>query len=216
MTVESFAEARSAMVAEQLARRGIRDPRVLEAMRAVAREDFVPPEYIDRAYDDGPLAIGREQTISQPYMVALMTQALQLSPNAHVLEIGTGSGYQAAVLARLVRDVTSIERIPALANAARARLKRLGVSNVMVIEGDGSGGWPDGAPYDGIIVTAAAPDLPTLLTDQLADGGRMVIPVGGRRKQMCLLVQRTGPRIETREMTACMFVPLRGAHGWQE
>ena len=215
MTANSFADARARMVEQQLARRGIVDPRVLDAMRDVPREDFVPPEYIDRAYDDGPLTIGHEQTISQPYMVALMTQALRLGPEAHVLEVGTGSGYQAAVLAALVRDVVSVERIPELAAAARARLGRLNIANVTVIDGDGSGGWPEGAPYDAILVTAAAPTVPSVLTHQLAPGGRMVIPVGKRRKQMCLLVTREPNGIETRELTACVFVPLRGAHGWR-
>ena len=212
----SFAHARVLMVRNQLRPRGITDERVLHAMGAVQREEFVPPEYIDRAYDDGPLGIGHKQTISQPYMVALMTQALHLDPDAHVLEIGTGSGYQAAVLAKLARDVLTIEYVPELAENVRARLRRLGITNVTVITGDGSGGWADGAPYDGIIVTAGAPSLPAELTDQLAVGGRLVIPVGTRRKQMCLVAERTPKGIHTRELTACVFVPLLGAHGWKE
>ena len=212
----SFAEARALMVQKQLRPRGITDRRVLAAMSSVLREEFVPPEYIDRAYDDGPLGIGHDQTISQPYMVALMTQALELSPEAHVLEIGTGSAYQAAILAQLAHDVISVEYVPPLAEVARARLERLGIENVTVVTGDGSGGWPEGAPYDGIIVTAAAPHLPAALTDQLAMGGRLVIPVGARRKQMCMVVQRTPAGIEKHELAACVFVPLLGAHGWKD
>lgn len=215
MTVHSFAAARAKMVAKQLRARGIRDPRVCRAMGAVPREDFLPAEYVDRAYADGAVAIGCDQTISQPYMVAAMTEALTLNTDAHVLEVGTGSGYQAAVLSHLAGDVTSIERIPELAIAARARLNRLGVANVTVVEGDGSAGWPAGAPYDAIIVTAAAPRVPPALSEQLADGGRFVIPVGTRRQQMCMVITRQGAALETRELIACVFVPLLGAQGWE-
>ena len=216
MTGESFEESRAMMVEQQLVARGVRDRRVLDAMREIVREDFVPAEYVDRAYDDGPVVIGCRQTISQPYMVALMTEALAPDPDDHVLEIGTGSGYQAAVLARLVKDVTTVERHHELAVSARSRLARLGCENVVVVEGDGSGGWPDAAPYDGMLVTAAAPEVPAVMVEQLAMGGRLVIPVGSRRRQVCLVVTRTPGGILTRELTECVFVPLRGAYGWQE
>ncbi len=216
MTAKSFAEARTLMVEQQLVARGIRDSRVLAAMEAVPREDFLPVEYVDRAYHDGAVAIGCDQTISQPYMVAVMTQALGVGPASHVLEVGTGSAYQAAVLAHVAEDVISIERIRDLATNARARLERLGMHNVTVVEGDGSCGWPDGAPYDGIIVTAAAPEVPQVLIDQLAEGGRLVIPVGTRRKQLCMVVTRRGEEVEIQESIACVFVPLIGAHGWRK
>ena len=216
MTVDSFADARALMVERQLAARGIRDTRVLAAMESLPREDFLPAEFGDRAYHDGAHGIGCDQTISQPYMVAVMTEALRLTSDAQVLEVGTGSGYQAAVLAQIARSVISIERIHELAVSARARLERLGVQNVTVVEGDGSGGWPDAAPYDGIIVTAGAPEVPQVLVDQLADGGRLVIPVGTRRKQQCLVITRRGDHVEEEARIACVFVPLLGAHGWQE
>jgi len=216
MSEMSFSAIRAHMVKSQLASRGVHDKRVLEAMKQVPREDFVPAEFVDRAYDDAPLAIGCDQTISQPLMVALMTQALQLKPEDRVLEIGTGSGYQAAVLSLLASHVYTIERHAPLARAAAARLKRLGYVNVTCIEGDGSLGWPDEAPYDAIIVTAAAPEIPKALLSQLGPGGRMVIPVGSRTEQICQVVQRTPRGTRVHELTACRFVPLLGAEGWEE
>ena len=205
------------MVKDQLERRGIRDRRVLDAMATIPREAFVPHTPAPVAYDDRALPIERGQTISQPYIVARMTELLGVEPGDRVLEIGTGSGYQAAVLARLGARVVSIERHEALARGAITTLAALGVEGVEVRVGDGSVGDPEGAPWDGIIVTAAAPSIPEALREQLAIGGRLVIPVGTRREQELITVER---RTETdwRETSdgAVVFVPLVGEAGWQE
>ncbi len=209
-----FAREREMMVRYQLASRGIRDPRVLEAMGSVPRHLFVPAEYADDAYADGPLPIGEGQTISQPYMVAWMTELLALTGQEKVLEIGTGSGYQAAILSLLADEVTSIERSAELAAEARERLRRLGCRNVEVIEADGSGGYPERAPYEGIIVTAGAPEIPSPLKEQLADGGRLVIPVGASSMQELVLAIRDGDEVVLRNLGSCAFVPLVGRYGW--
>jgi protein-L-isoaspartate(D-aspartate) O-methyltransferase len=203
------------MVAFQLEGRDIQDPRVLAAMGAVPREAFVAASVRDQAYEDHPLPIGAGQTISQPYIVARMTQLLAPRPGDRVLDVGTGSGYQAAILAELGCRVTSIERDAGLAAEARDRLAVLGYGDrVTVTGGDGSLGVPDGAPWDGIVVAAAAPAVPDALRDQLADGGRLVIPVGARREQQLLVVERHGSEWLERSDGACVFVPLIGAEGW--
>jgi len=202
------------MVRHQLAARGIQDARLLEAMVKVPRHLFVPPEYMDQAYADSPLPIGGGQTISQPFMVAWMTELLTLTGREKVLEVGTGSGYQAAILSLLADKVTSIERSRELAAEARKRLGRLGYGSVEVIEGDGSKGYPEEAPYDGIIVTAGAPEIPRPLTEQLADSGRLIIPVGGSGSQVLILAKRQGDKVVTRELGSCAFVPLVGRYGW--
>jgi protein-L-isoaspartate(D-aspartate) O-methyltransferase len=210
-----FAEARARMVAEQIERRGVRDRRVLEAIGRVPREAFVAAADRWRAYADQALPIGEGQTISQPYMVAVMTEALALDDARRVLEIGTGSGYQAAVLAQLAREVISIERHAVLAEAARARLAELGYGNVTVLVGDGSVGHPAGAPYDGILVAAAAPRVPEALKLQLGEGGRLVVPVGPAGQQDLVVVRRH-PDGQFTESTRdpCVFVPLVGQEGW--
>jgi protein-L-isoaspartate(D-aspartate) O-methyltransferase len=202
------------MVVEQLERRGIRDRRVLDVMEELPRERFVPGLARDRAYADHPLSIGFGVTISQPYMVALMTEALGLQGSERILEIGTGSGYQAAILGRLAREVYSIERVPQLAEAARAVLAELGLTNVHVLIGDGSVGWPVYAPYDGILVTAAAPEVPRELVAQLAPGGRLVVPVGTRDLQ-CLRVVTRHDGTTDEPTAACVFVPLIGERGFE-
>jgi protein-L-isoaspartate(D-aspartate) O-methyltransferase len=206
---------RDAMVRSQIERRGVSDPRVLAAMRAVPRELFVAPHLAEAAYEDRALPIGSDQTISQPYMVAVMTEALRLGPEARVLEVGTGSGYQAAVLSHLARHVYTIERRADLAEQARARLAALGCENVHVLVGDGTEGAVDHAPFDGIVVTAGAPKVPEPLTAQLADGGRLVIPVGTAREQDLVIIERRGNRLEQTAGEPCVFVPLIGRHGWQ-
>jgi protein-L-isoaspartate(D-aspartate) O-methyltransferase len=212
----SYERERLRMVKEQLSRRDIRDARVLEAMSTVPRHLFTPEEYRDLAYSDGPLPIGERQTISQPYIVALMTEMLELQGDENVLEVGTGSGYQAAVLAHLARQVHTVERHQALAQRAEQVLGRLAFENVFVHIGDGSLGWPDAAPYQGVIVTAAAPRSPQPLLDQLADGGRMVIPVGGMSGQFLELWRRQGDLFAHETTLPVAFVPLRGEHGWPE
>lgn len=209
-------EEREEMVAAQLAARGIKSPRVLEAMRGVPRHCFVPPECEYLAYDDRPLPIGLGQTISQPYMVALMTDLLDLSPADRVLEIGTGSGYQAAVLARLCAEVVTVERHPALHERARASLGELGYTNVMPICEDGTLGHVGRAPYDAIVVTAGSPKIPAALLEQLADGGRLVCPVGNRSRQRLTKVTRQGNALVSEVHTECLFVPLTGQDGWPE
>jgi len=214
---QSAEGARAAMVAQQLERRGIRDQRVLEAMATIPREAFVPHAPAPVAYDDRALPIEQGQTISQPYIVARMTELLGVEPGDRVLEIGTGSGYQAAVLATLGARVLSIERHETLARGARERLGSLGIEGVEVRVGDGSIGDPGGAPWDGIIVTAGAPSIPDALREQLAIGGRLVIPVGPRRDQELIVVERRSPT-EWQETSdgAVVFVPLLGEAGWQE
>jgi protein-L-isoaspartate(D-aspartate) O-methyltransferase len=203
------------MLSVQLRARGIVDERVLAAMAAVPRERFVPAESRDDAYMDAALRIAAGQTISQPYMVALMTQLLDPPLGCRVLEIGTGSGYQAAVLAAMGCDVLGVERLAELASAARERIAALGFGvRVEIRVGDGSLGWDAGAPWERIIVAAGAPTVPEELVAQLADGGRLVIPVGGRREQDLLLVERHGAELVTTDHGPCVFVPLRGAGGW--
>jgi protein-L-isoaspartate(D-aspartate) O-methyltransferase len=207
--------ARQAMVQNQLEGRDITDARVMEAMREVPRHLFVPPAWRSEAYSDKPLPIGEEQTISQPYMVAVMLQQLALQGGERVLEVGTGSGYQAAVLSRLAGQVYSLEYFPALATRARSLLHRLGYTNVQVLVGDGGLGLPEYAPYDGIVVAAAAPGPPPPLLTQLAAGGRMVIPVGtmGRQELLCITKQAAG--YHEQRSVPCRFVPLLGAEGWE-
>jgi protein-L-isoaspartate(D-aspartate) O-methyltransferase len=203
------------MVAEQLARRGITDARVLEAMRRIPRHLFVEEALRDRAYGDHPLPIGEQQTISQPYIVALMTQLLRLEGREKVLEVGTGSGYQTAVLATLARRVCSIERLPALALRARAVLEGLEINNVWVRVGNGTLGWPDEAPFDRILVTAGGPAVPPPLFEQLADGGRMVLPIGDATCQTLTLVERVGGQMQTTPCGDCSFVKLVGKYAWE-
>jgi protein-L-isoaspartate(D-aspartate) O-methyltransferase len=203
------------MVAEQLKRRGIYDPRVLEAMATVPRHLFVPPDIQSAAYADAALPIGYGQTISQPYVVALMLQEARVGPQDRVLEVGTGSGYSTAVLAHLAREVYSIERHKTLFEEARERLTSLGYRNVHLRHGDGTMGWPEHAPYDAIIVTAAAPEVPEPLKEQLAEGGRLVIPIGTRDSQVLVRLIRRGDRIERRTLGEVRFVPLIGEHGFQ-
>jgi protein-L-isoaspartate(D-aspartate) O-methyltransferase len=208
---------RQLMVERQLAGRGITDTRVLAAMGRVERHRFVPAALAPAAYDDRPLPIGNGQTISQPYMVAAMTALLTLvTGQEKVLEIGTGSGYQTAILAELAGEVSSIEREATLAAAARRRLAELGYTNIRVICADGTRGYPPAAPYDGIIVTAGAPHVPPALTEQLAENGRLVIPVGPRSAQTLTLVKKVSGQLVTSTRFLCAFVPLRGADGWPE
>ena len=204
------------MVEEQLRRRGISDPRVLHAMAKVPRHLFVPENYQPAAYEDRPLSIGEGQTISQPYMVAVMTQSLDLEGRERVLEIGTGSGYQAAILAELSQKVYTIERIPLLMERARKGLQGLGYTNLSYRTGDGSKGWPEEAPFDGIIVTAGAPETPKTLKSQLAERGRLVIPTGPRYTQTLYKVTRKGDHFIEEDITGCVFVPLVGDFGWKE
>lgn len=213
---DEYADVREWMVREQIESRGIRDERVLVAMRTVPRHLFVPGHVIGTAYRDSPLPIGQGQTISQPYIVALMTELLELMETDRVLEIGTGSGYQAAILSRLAAKVITIERLPSLARETKRLLAELGYDNVRVEIGDGSLGWPDQTPYDAIIVTAAAPEMPEPLSEQLADGGRLLAPVGPRWTQRLVRVRREGDQFHTEELIGVAFVPLIGEHGWQD
>jgi protein-L-isoaspartate(D-aspartate) O-methyltransferase len=213
--VEDDARLRGDMVTHQLMKRGIRDEPVLKAMREVPRHLFVPARYRAIAYDDMPLPIGYDQTISQPLMVAMMTEALRLHGDERVLEIGTGSGYQAAILARLAKVVFTIERISELAAQARAMLATLGITNVHVLVADGTVGLPEHAPYDAIVVTAGAPHVPLPLADQLHIDGRLVIPVGGRLEQTLVRVTKTSSGLQTEHLGECRFVPLIGEQGWQ-
>ena len=211
-----FESERRAMIEWQLRRRGIGDERVLEAMFQVPRHEFVPPQYRLEAYEDRPLMIGDGQTISQPYMVAAMTEVARVEPGDKVLEIGTGSGYQAAILAYLGAEVITMERIPHLADAARERLQRLGYHCVQIIPEDGSEGYPAGAPYAAIVVTAAAPAVPQLLVSQLAEGGRLVIPVGTLQLQTLQVISKYADKLLVRDLDPCQFVPLVGRRAWPE
>lgn len=210
-----FARERERMVEEQLRRRGILDTLVLEAMGKVPREQFVEEALRDRAYGDHPLPIGEGQTISQPYMVALMSDLLQLTGDEKVLEIGTGSGYQTAVLAELARQVCSVERVPVLAARARATLERLGYTNVSVRIANGTCGWPEEAPFDRILITAAGPAVPPPLFDQLAEAGRMVLPIGDAISQTLTVVEKVNGVMRTKSETGCVFVKLIGQYGWE-
>jgi protein-L-isoaspartate(D-aspartate) O-methyltransferase len=209
-----FEAERRRMIEVQLRRRGIQDQRVLDAMLHVPRHEFVPPEFMEFAYHDRALPIGAAETISQPYMVAAMTEAADVAPGDKVLEIGTGSGYQAAILAYLGAHVYSVEKNTRLAAKARATLARLGYSEVEVICGDGTEGHAAAAPYRVILVTAGSPQIPSLLVDQLSEGGRLVIPVGTRELQRLELVQKTPTGTATQLLDACQFVPLTGKYGW--
>lgn len=211
---DRFTTARAEMISEQIVKRGLRNQRLLDALLRVPRHLFLPLDLRDYAYEDRPLPIGMGQTISQPYIVALMTSLLALKGDEVVLEIGTGSGYQAAVLAEMARAVHTIERHEGLADSARARLVRLGYHNIQVHCGDGSLGWPDAAPYDGIVVTAAAARAPEPLLDQLAEGGRMVLPAGGVSGQILQVWTRQLGRLDYQDVIPVSFVPLRGQHGW--
>jgi len=211
---DTYRDERRLMVEQQLRARGIRDERVLDAMARVPRHEFVPPEHRDEAYEDHPLPIGEGQTISQPFVVAAMLEALALRPEDVALEVGTGSGYETAVLAELVRKVYSIERIASLTECARAVLARLGYNNVTVVHGDGSQGLPEAAPFDAIVVSAAAPHVPTSLMDQLRDGGRLVIPVGSGFAQELQLVRKIGDNSTTLYLDGVRFVPLIGREGF--
>lgn len=205
-----FAELRMRMVESQIAARGVRDQRVLQAMRTVPRHLFVPENLQGAAYDDSPLPIGHGQTISQPYIVAVMTECLRLKGGERVLEVGTGSGYQAAVLATLVDSVFSVEIVGPLANEARERLRRLGYKNVVVRQGDGYRGWPEKAPFDAIIVTAAPDHVPQPLIDQLKVGGRMVIPVGSIYQELIVLTKQGERKVHEESVLPVRFVPMTG------
>jgi len=207
---------RERMVREQLIARGIKDERVLEAMNKVPRHLFVEEVFAPRAYADHPLPIGEKQTISQPYMVAYMLEALEVSKKSRVLEIGTGSGYQTALLAQLCQKVYSIERIRPLAQKAQRLLEQLGYHNFQIMVGDGSRGWPEKAPFDGIIISASVPSLPLILFEQLDEGGRMVAPVGGEKSQTLRVVYKKSGQLIEEERLHCSFVKLIGEYGWSE
>jgi protein-L-isoaspartate(D-aspartate) O-methyltransferase len=209
-----FGRAREHMVAEHLERRDIRDPRVLAAMRAVERHRFIPADLGDHAYDDGPLPIGESQTISQPYMVALISQVARLSGGERVLEVGTGSGYQAAVLAQLARTVYSIERNEHLHDRARLILNSLGYANIFLKCGDGAEGWPEEAPFDAIVVTAAMPAIPRPLLAQLAPGGRLIAPIGDSELQTLVRIAFRDGHWQEEYFGECRFVPMGGRHGF--
>ncbi len=214
--IGTFQSARRAMVETQIRGRGIRDERVLEALLEVPRHEFVAERFLDAAYDDRPLPIGDAETISQPYIVAAMSVAARVAPGDRALEVGTGSGYQAAILARLGAQVWTLERNPRLAGEARRRLARLGYEGIEVECGDGSEGFAPAAPYQVILVTAAAPRVPPALLEQLADGGRLVIPVGDLLQQDLQLIFKHGGETVTRYLDPCQFVPLIGRQAWPE
>jgi len=207
-------DERSRMVEHQIRSRGITNLRLLAAMREIPRHIFIPPPYDRSAYEDSPLPIGNGQTISQPYIVALMTELLDPQPEDHVLEIGAGSGYQAAILSMLVQHVTTIERIPAIADLARENIEKLGLRNVSIIVGDGTRGYPERSPFDSIIITAATPEIPKPLIDQLDVGGTLVAPVGGRDIQELITLTRNESGIVRSSHGGVRFVPLIGEYGW--
>jgi protein-L-isoaspartate(D-aspartate) O-methyltransferase len=211
-----YERQREEMVNHQIKSRGIKDPYVLEALRIVPRHLFVSEALRDQAYGDYPLPIGEQQTISQPYIVAEMTQALELCKNDRVLEIGTGSGYQAAILAEIVFRVYTIERIRALYIQTRNLLDKLHYHNIVMRCSDGTAGWPDESPFDAIIVTAGAPEVPARLLDQLAEGGRMVVPVGNQHSQDLIKIIKDKKGLQRSNLGGCRFVKLIGAHGWKE
>lgn len=212
--MDKYERERRQMVDSQIQRRGLKDPRLLAAFESVPRHLFVPEDYRYAAYDDGPIPIGHSQTISQPYIVALMTALLGLNGSERVLEIGTGSGYQAAILGMMTAQVHTVEYLPELATQADRLLRKLGFDNVHVHIGDGSLGWPEAAPYGGILVAAAAPHAPKALLEQLEDGGRLVLPVGGRSMQNLEVWTRKGDEFDSKIETSVAFVPLRGEQGW--
>lgn len=209
-------DERSQMVEQQIRARGITNPRVLGAMREIPRHLFIPPPYDRAAYEDAPLPIGNGQTISQPYIVALMTELLDPHPNNNILEVGAGSGYQAAILSLLVQHVTTIERIPDVADLARKNLAKLGLQNISIIVCDGTRGYPDNAPYNGIMITAATPEIPKPLIDQLAIGGVLVAPVGDREIQELMTVTKKEKEIVRSAHGGARFVPLIGEYGWAD
>lgn len=211
-----FQNLRKWMVETQIILRGVKDQKVIDAMLKVPRHRFVPEELIDRAYDDMALPIGEGQTISQPYMVAVMTELLELDYSHRVLEIGTGSGYQAAVLAEIAKEVFTIERISSLSERARAIVRDLGYENIYFKVGDGTLGWPEEAPFDRIIITAGAPEIPESLVEQLKDGGIIVAPVGSRYSQVLVKGVKKKGLLVTEESVPCVFVPLVGEQGWKE
>jgi protein-L-isoaspartate(D-aspartate) O-methyltransferase len=213
--IDSFLAQRRSMVELQLRARGIRDERVLAAMLHVPRHEFVSGEYRDQVYEDHPIPIGESQTLSQPYIVAITLEALALDPTNVVLEVGTGSGYQTALLSELARQVYSVERHASLARAAQATLARLGYANVEVLLGDGSRGLPEHAPFDAIVVSAAAPQIPPPLFEQLCEGGRMVIPVGPPQAQQLQLVRKQAGQPVVTDLEGCRFVPLIGSEGYR-
>ncbi len=208
--------ARRRMVEGQLISRGIKDPRVLEAMGKVPRDLFVEESLVGEAYNDHPLPIGYGQTISQPYIVALMTESLKLTGNEHILEIGTGSGYQTAILAELCSKVYTVERIEPLLTRARNLLTRLGYKNILFKASDGTMGWKKGMPFDVIMVTAGAPKIPQPLLEQLAEGGRLIIPVGNKTTQELIQIEKRQKKYISNKLGGCRFVDLFGVHGWKE
>ncbi|MFZ0818568.1 MAG: protein-L-isoaspartate(D-aspartate) O-methyltransferase [Candidatus Acidiferrales bacterium] len=214
MSEPDFAAQRREMVEHQLRRRGIRDARVLDAMLTIPRHEFVPEKFRGQSYEDKPIAIGEGQTISQPFIVAAMIEAMELKGNEKVLEVGAGSGYAAAILARLAAIVYTVESHPNLATAAHERLARLGITNVAVHTGDGSAGLKEAAPFDAILVAAAAPLVPQPLIEQMAEGGRMVIPVGDEQAQELVLMRKSNGEIHSRALHQCAFVPLIGQYGF--
>ena len=211
----SYALERRNMVEKQLRARGIRDRRMLEAFLGVPRHRFVPEKWVEKAYDDGPLPIGHDQTVSQPYMIAIMVQAARVSQGSRVLEIGTGSGYQAALLSAMKAQVFTLERIPELARRAADRLAELGYRDVRLQVADGTLGWEEVAPFESIIVGAASPGIPEPLLEQLSEAGRLVIPVGRDYSQVLHVVTRRGERYRTERAERCVFVPLIGKHAWK-
>jgi len=215
-TAGRFAEERQLMVETQIRKRGVTDERVLQAMVTVPRHEFVQAFCINEAYADEPLPIGHGQTISQPYIVAAMVALLGLAGSENVLEIGTGCGYQAAVVSLLAREVHSVEILPDLAQSAADRLQRLGYANVHVRSGDGTLGWPESCPFDAILIAAAAPSVPEPLLQQLAEGGRLIAPVGEEDKQELQLITKREGKFLVKQGGACRFVPLTGQHGWRK
>jgi len=215
-STNKFAEDRRLMVETQIRKRGVTDERVLRAMATVPRHKFVPASWINHAYADEPLPIGHGQTISQPYIVAAMVVSLVLTGSENVLEIGTGCGYQAAIVSALAREVHSVELLPDLAQSAAERVHRLGYANVHVHSGDGTLGWPEFSPYDAILIAAAAPSVPEPLLRQLAEGGRLIAPVGEEDKQELQLVTKREGKLLFKQGGPCRFVPLIGEHGWRK
>jgi len=216
MTKYPRAVERERMVEDQIRSRGIQNPRILSVIKEIPRHFFIPPPYDQAAYEDSPLPIGNQQTISQPYIVALMTELLNPGQDDSVLEIGAGSGYQAAILGKLAKRVITIERIPEVADLARSNLSKLGIANVDLIVGDGTIGYPASAPFNGILITAATPQIPQPLIDQLAEEGRLVAPVGSREFQELIRIVRNGSRIAESSHGGVRFVPLIGRQGWKE
>ncbi|MEW6068588.1 MAG: protein-L-isoaspartate(D-aspartate) O-methyltransferase [Nitrospirota bacterium] len=211
-----FKELREFMVKTQLVPRGIKDERVLNAMRKVPRHIFVAEHIQHKAYDDTALSIGESQTISQPYMVAVMTELLEIKGNERVLEVGTGSGYQVAILAELAKEVYSVERIAALSKKAEEKIRSLGYNNTYFKVGDGTLGWPEQAPFDRIIITAGTPKIPEPITGQLSEGGLIIAPVGDRFSQQILKLKKSQGKFSETFHTPCVFVPLIGKYGWEE